>query len=101
MLISFKICRFNIILVACLLTQAVSQQSNVVTAAVIDFEQSGISELEVQTLTQRFTSELQNTAKAILFDREVLNSQIASAGIYFYQIQTKEFVQTKKMLLLK
>ena len=27
--------------------------------------------------------------------------EMQSAGIYFYQIQTKEFVQTKKMLLLK
>ncbi len=94
MLISFKICRFNIILVACLITQAVSQQSNVVTAAVIDFEQSGISELEVQTLTQRFTSELQNTAKAILFDREVLNSQIASAGYTTSNCKTPECVLT-------
>ena len=27
--------------------------------------------------------------------------QLVSAGIYFYQIQTKDFVKTKKMVLLK
>ena len=47
---------------------------------VIDFEQEGLSELEVQTLTQRFISELEKTAKAILFDGEVVRSQIRSAG---------------------
>ena len=58
-----------------------SQQSSVITVAVIDFEQEGLSELEVQTLTQRFISELEKTAKAILFDREVVRSQIRSAGM--------------------
>ena len=57
-----------------------SQQSSVITVAVIDFEQEGLSELEVQTLTQRFISELEKTAKAILFDGEVVKSQIRSAG---------------------
>ena len=57
-----------------------SQQSSVITVAVIDFEQEGLSELEVQTLTQRFISELEKTAKAILFDEEVVRSQIRSAG---------------------
>ena len=57
-----------------------SQQSSVITVAVIDFEQEGLSELEVQTLTQRFISELEKTAKAILFDGEVVRSQIRSAG---------------------
>lgn len=59
---------------------AFSQQSSVITVAVIDFEQEGLSQLEVQTLTQRFISELESTAKAILFDDTVVKSQIQAAG---------------------
>ena len=58
-----------------------AQESSVVSVAVIDFQAEGISDLEVQTLTQRFTSELNNTAKAILSDRDVLNDQITGAGM--------------------
>ena len=58
---------------------ASAQQSSVITVAVIDFEQEGLSELEVQTLTQRFISELESTAKAILFDDGVVKSQIQAA----------------------
>ena len=76
----YRVKQFIIIVFACFITQAASQQSNVITVAIFDFEQSGISELEVQTLTQRFTAELGNTAKAILFDRDVVKSQITSAG---------------------
>ena len=59
---------------------ASAQQSSVITVAVIDFEQEGLSQLEVQTLTQRFISELESTAKAILFDDTVVKSQIQAAG---------------------
>lgn len=75
-----KLTHFLSIIFICYASQLTAQQSDVVSVAVVDFEQSGISELEVQTLTQRFSSELQNTAKAILVDRDVLISQIASAG---------------------
>ena len=56
-----------------------AQESSVVSVGVIDFQAEGISDLEVQTLTQRFTSELNNTA-AILSDR-MLNDQITGAGM--------------------
>jgi TolB-like protein len=62
------------------LSAAPAQQSSVITVAVIDFEQEGLSQLEVQTLTQRFISELEKTAKAILFDDGVVKSQIQAAG---------------------
>ena len=71
-----KLTHFLSIIFICYASQLTAQQSDVVSVAVVDFEQSGISELEVQTLTQRFSSELQNTAKAILVDRDVLISQI-------------------------
>ena len=36
-----------------------------------------------------------------IWNAKNFNGEHVAAGIYFYQIQTKEFVQTKKMLLLK
>ena len=36
-----------------------------------------------------------------IWNSKNFNGESVAAGIYFYQIQTKEFVQTKKMLLLK
>ncbi|MDP8323030.1 MAG: T9SS type A sorting domain-containing protein [Candidatus Stygibacter australis] len=29
------------------------------------------------------------------------NDQVVSSGIYFYQLKTDEFVQSKKMILMK
>ena len=53
-----------------------------ITVAVLDFDPRGISALEAQSLTDRF-------------------GNLVSAGIYFYQFQTKDFVKTRKMVLLK
>ena len=38
---------------------------------------------------------------SVIWNSKNFNGESVAAGIYFYQIQTKEFVQTKKMLLLK
>ena len=69
------------------------QTSGVPTIAVLDFNPIGLSALESQTLTQQFAAEIWNT-------RNQFGSPVA-AGIYFYQIQTRDFVKTKKMVLLK
>ena len=86
---------FSVVL-TCLFAQIFSQQSSVVTVAIVDFEKAGMSELEIQTLEQRFTAELLNTAKAILVDKEVLNAQIVSAG---YEIPTCKDVECVLMAI--
>ena len=73
---------------------ASAQQSSVITVAVIDFEQEGLSQLEVQTLTQRFISELESTAKAILFDDTVVKSQIQAAGYELNECKKADCVVT-------
>ena len=76
----FRLAKYILFILLVYLSAAPAQQSSVITVAVIDFEQEGLSELEVQTLTQRFISEVENTAKAILFDDNVVKSQIQAAG---------------------
>ena len=39
--------------------------------------------------------------KQIKWDGKNYNGFPASAGIYFYKIQTKSFIKTKKLILLK
>ena len=73
---------------------AFAQQSSVITVAVIDFEQEGLSELEIQTLTQRFISELESTAKAILFDDGVVKSQIQASGYELNECKKADCVVT-------
>ena len=91
-----KYSKFFSVVLTCLFAQIFSQQSSVVTVAIVDFEKSGMSELEIQTLEQRFTAELRNTAKAILVDKEVLNAQIVSAG---YEIPTCKDVECVLMAI--
>ena len=38
---------------------------------------------------------------SITWDGTDINGHLVSAGMYFYSIQTKNFTQTKKMVLLK
>jgi hypothetical protein len=39
--------------------------------------------------------------KRVIWDGKDERGRVASSGIYFYRMETQEFVQTKKMLLLK
>jgi flagellar hook assembly protein FlgD len=39
--------------------------------------------------------------KSVIWDATNNNGEPISAGVYLYQIQAGEFVQTKKMVLLK
>jgi hypothetical protein len=109
----------------------ITAQESQTTLAILDFEGRGINSLEAATLTDRFTSEVGKTKAMRLVDRtmveEILGREVVklvseetpagyqsviwntrnsfgqpvSAGIYFYQIQTKGFVKTRKMVLLK
>jgi len=51
-----------------------------VTLAVLDFEARGISILESQTLTDRFSTEIGNTDKAILVDRNAMGEIMQEQG---------------------
>ena len=53
---------------------------NKVTLAVLDFEPRGISSLEAQTLTDRFSTEINNTGKAILVDRNSMSEIMQEQG---------------------
>ncbi|MEC7760136.1 MAG: CsgG/HfaB family protein, partial [Candidatus Neomarinimicrobiota bacterium] len=50
------------------------------TVAVLDFEPRGISTLEAQTLTDRFSTEVNNTGRAILVDRNSMNEIMQEQG---------------------
>ncbi len=50
------------------------------TVAVLDFEGRGISQLEAQTLTDRFTSELASTNAMILVERNQMNEILDEQG---------------------
>lgn len=51
-----------------------------VTIAVMDFDPRGISQLEAQTLTDRFATELDATGKAILVDRRQMMEVMEEQG---------------------
>ncbi len=68
------------------------------TAALVNIVIYDITGREVA----RLLSATQNAGyHSAIWNSKNFNGESVSAGIYFYQIQTKEFVQTKKMLLLK
>ena len=51
-----------------------------ITVAVLDFSPRGISNLEAQTLTDRFATEINKTGAAILVDRNVVNEVMQEQG---------------------
>ncbi|MFQ6611947.1 MAG: CsgG/HfaB family protein [Fidelibacterota bacterium] len=51
------------------------------TVAVLDFEARGISLLEAQTLTDRFSSEISNTQAATLVQRRAMNEILTEQGM--------------------
>ncbi len=58
----------------------VSRAQDKETVAILDFEGRGISQLEAQTLTDRFTSELANTNAMILVERNQMNEILDEQG---------------------
>ncbi|MBT4318333.1 MAG: hypothetical protein HOD52_04530 [Candidatus Marinimicrobia bacterium] len=98
-------------------------QINGKSIAILDFEGIGINSIESSSLTGIFHSEVTKTNTVTLVDRKTIKQTLleqninqalcktleciskagalVSAGIYFYQIQTRDFIKTKKMVLLK
>ena len=60
------------------------------TVAVLDFEPRGISTLEAQTLTDRFSTEVNNTGRAILVDRNSMNEIMQEQGYTAAECSSEE-----------
>ena len=77
------------------------------TVAVLDFEGRGISMLEAQTLTDRFTTAMNKTGKVQMVERGVMSEVLeeqglpVSTGVYFSVLTDGQQVQIRKMLLVK
>jgi len=64
--------------------------SNRITVAVLDFEPRGISQLESQTLTDRFSTEINKTDRAILVDRNAMNEVMQEQGYTAAECSSEE-----------
>ena len=60
------------------------------TVAILDFEPRGISTLESQTLTDRFATEINNTGKAILVDRNSMREVMQEQGYSEVECSSEE-----------
>ena len=63
-----------------LMKRSGDQKTGKITVAVLDFSPRGISNLEAQTLTDRFATEINKTGAAILVDRNVVNEVMQEQG---------------------
>ena len=61
-----------------------------ITVAVLDFEGRGISTLEAQTLTDRFSTEISKTGGAILVARNVVNEVMQEQGYSAAECSSEE-----------
>ena len=61
-----------------------------ITVAVLDFEGRGISNLEAQTLTDRFSTEISKTGGAILVARNVVNEVMQEQGYTAAECSSEE-----------
>ena len=75
------------------------QTSGVPTIAVLDFNPIGLSALESQTLTQQFATEISNTGKAIIVDRQVINEILVDKGIESSECTSSECISEIGALL--
>ena len=79
---------------------------NPVTTLRYDLPEQGFVTITIYDMLGREVRTLVNTTqdagfKSVIWDATNNYGKPVSAGVYLYQIQAKEFVQTKKMVLLK
>ena len=67
-----------------------STKTKSITVAVLDFEGRGISTLEAQTLTDRFSTEISKTGGAILVARNVVNEVMQEQGYTAAECSSEE-----------
>jgi hypothetical protein len=79
---------------------------NPITSLRYDLPEQAQVTLTIYDLTGREVTQLVNTTqepgfKSVRWDATDMHGKPASAGVYLYQIRAGEFVQTRKMVLLK
>jgi len=67
-----------------------SATDNKMTVAILDFEPRGISTLEAQTLTDRFATEINNTGKVVLVDRNSMREVMQEQGYTEVECSSEE-----------
>ena len=67
-----------------------SAADNKMTVAILDFEPRGISTLEAQTLTDRFATEINNTGKVVLVDRNSMREVMQEQGYTEVECSSEE-----------
>ncbi len=67
-----------------------SATDNKITVAILDFEPRGISTLEAQTLTDRFATEINNTGKVVLVDRNSMREVMQEQGYTEVECSSEE-----------
>ncbi len=67
-----------------------SVAENKMTIAILDFEPRGISNLEAQTLTDRFATEINNTGKTVLVDRNSMREVMQEQGYTEVECSSEE-----------
>ena len=97
---------FNNILMDFVLHQNFPNPFNPITTLRYDLPEDNFVMLTVYEMLGRAVVQLVNTAqetgfKSVQWDATDSMGRPVSAGVYLYQIQAGEFVQTKKMVLLK
>jgi hypothetical protein len=79
---------------------------NIITTLSYDLHEESSITLSIYDMLSREITQLVNTSqdagfKSVQWDATDSMGRLVSAGVYLYQIQAGEFVQTKKMVLLK
>ncbi|MEW6193557.1 MAG: metallophosphoesterase [Bacteroidota bacterium] len=74
---------------------------NAITKIIYQIPESGFISLKVFDLLGNEIAILVNAEKKAGRYEAIFDSKNLSSGIYFYQLQTKDYIQTKKLLLIK
>jgi flagellar hook assembly protein FlgD len=86
--------RLESLFYCCAFSSFLFSQSIKPTVAILDFEGQGVSESEVQTLTERGYHTVQ-------WDGANSGGRSVGAGVYFCTLTSPSFVKTIKFVLLK
>jgi hypothetical protein len=83
------------------LSQNYPNPFNPVTKITFALPVQGLVSLKVYDITGREIAKLVNEVKPAGYHSVEFNGNSLSSGVYFYRIEANDFVQTRKMLLVK